>query len=150
MKHIEKLDLNEGKFKDYFYKELPPGQKPRSVGKQIKDYFMDVKPTIEVTLKYSDEFRNNLESMDSKIAEVLLEMEENEEFKFPITNIGFVDENRISYVQSENAKNNTPRRNKPITDFLITVLKHRNFTEKSYGIFRRKYREAVEENNIDN
>lgn len=149
MKHIEKLSLNEGKFKDFFYRELPPGQKPRSIGKQIKDYFYDVKPSIELTLKYSDEFRNNLESMDSKMAEALMEMEENEQHKFTITNIGFVDENRISYVQSENAESNVPRRNMNIVDFLKITLKHRNFTERSYNIFQRKYAEVVEKNNID-
>lgn len=149
MKHIKKFDLNESKFTDFFMKDVPDGQKPRSVGKQFTDYFLKDKEITDRVLTFSEEIRNNLDSMDSKMAEVLLEMEENEEFKLPITNIGFVDDNRVSYVQSVNAEANVPRRNMTIVEFLRITLRHRKFTDRSYVLFQRKYAEAVEQNNID-
>ena len=150
MKHIKEFNLNEeSKFTDFFMKDVPDGQKPRSVGKQLKDVFSKEKEITDAPLKYSEEFRNNLGSMESLIATALMELEDNDERIYPFTNIGFVDKDRVSYVQSVNIESNVPRRNMALTDFASSALAHRKFTDRSYNIFIRKYGEAVEQNNIE-
>jgi len=146
MKYIKKFTLNEeeSKFKDYFYKDLPVGQKPRSIGKQIKDMFMkNPKVVVESELMYSDRFREHLEKMDSRMAGIISDLESDDDNRFSITNIGFVDGDRISYVDSGDKETNAPRKNMDVVEFAKIALKNYRFTEKAYNVFLRKYQKAM-------
>ena len=148
MKHIKLYEeFNLKGVKKYFTKELPEGEESRSIGRRMKDYFYD--EVVEIPLMYTDIFRENLENTvekGSRIAETLLEMENNQAHSFKITNIGVKDNRNITYVEAKDAENENPRRKSmTLESFAKMVLSHRRFTEKSYGIFVRKYSRDAEQ-----
>jgi len=152
MKHLdlfEEYSLKDvgKKIHDYFYVDVPDGKKPRSVGKQFKDLFIKELP--KEPLMYSNQFLNVLtytaKNLNSRIADILVNLEDDEGNEFTFTNIDVVDENTISYVDAKNAKTNLYRKEMGLIDFAKKALIDHSFTERSFNIFSRKYAKAYDE-----
>lgn len=140
-------NYNEGLKDTWLYKPVEPGKKRRSVGQKMKDYFykMPPEPKTEI-MKFDEELKKVLTSIKSRIAEAMLEVEGNEEFKYPITNAKFVDENNISFVDCNTKEEKTMR----IAKFARTLIDgHRRFTNKAFEIFKNKYTYEVKGEDMD-